>query len=402
MMFSHLLITICILILRHALLTNRHNSSATAFIPSHPLNNNKYNKFHRRQSSILQASTTPSDLAQSTLPSVALILPVGVRNTTARGSGFVIDWKENRDDDDDGEPSSAHNATYLLTAAHVALPGHRIQVVFYPNNNPLLDDREIVKLSATVVGRDVQCDLALLKVSTESQSQFTPPPHLIISNETKATIGTRAYALGYPSGGMVGPAMTSGIVCGNALGLVTSVSSADAFDAQNDTDVPNSNNDGFVRDTMKTKYVVTDAAMAGGMSGGPLIDADSGAVLGLNALINMELRALGNYAVSAVECINFLNRLRRSTRSDPNKISEESNVYQVVLYNDRFNKRAKVQQLLENVAKLNSTASNQAMMEAHVKGRGVVKQFFGDDVEAKKLCDALRKEDLLVELEIVS
>jgi S1-C subfamily serine protease/ATP-dependent Clp protease adapter protein ClpS len=387
-------ITICIL-------------HATAFIPSHSLNN-KYNKFHRHQSSILQASTTPTDLAQSVLPSVALILPVGVRNTTARGSGFVIDWKESRDDDDNGEPSSsseAHNAIYLLTAAHVALPGYRIQVVFYPNNIPLLDNREIVKLSATVVGRDVQCDLALLKVSIENQ-QFTPPPPLIISNETKATIGTRAYALGYPSGGMVGPAMTSGIVCGNALGLVTSISSAsDAFDARKETGgVPKNQNDSFVRDTMKTKYVVTDAAMAGGMSGGPLIDADSGVVLGLNALINMELRALGNYAVSAAECINFLDGLRRRTvGSDPNnKKSEESTVYQVVLYNDRFNKRAKVQELLENLAKLNSTASNQAMMEAHVNGRGVVKQFFGDDCEAKKLCDALREEDLLVELEIIS
>jgi S1-C subfamily serine protease len=136
---------------------------------------------------------------------------------------------------------------------------------------------------------------------------------MIISNQTKATIGTRAYAVGYPSGGMVGPAMTSGIVCGNALGLVTS-SSVDLFEAKNETDT-----DGSGRNT-KTKYVVTDAAMAGGMSGGPLIDADAGVVLGLNALINMELRALGNYAVSAAECTDFLDRL--STRSVQNEICE--------------------------------------------------------------------------------
>jgi ATP-dependent Clp protease adapter protein ClpS len=73
----------------------------------------------------------------------------------------------------------------------------------------------------------------------------------------------------------------------------------------------------------------------------------------------------------------------------------------VKMYNDRFNKRAKMQEILENVAKLNSTAANHAMMEAHETGKGVVKQFFGEDSEAKKLCDALRKEDLLVELETV-
>ena len=77
----------------------------------------------------------------------------------------------------------------------------------------------------------------------------------------------------------------------------------------------------------------------------------------------------------------------------------QQTTYRVMLYNDRFNKRARVQDLLQNVAKLNETESNRIMMEAHTGGRGVVREFLGDDVEAKELCGALRKEDLLVEVE---
>jgi ATP-dependent Clp protease adapter protein ClpS len=208
--------------------------------------------------------------------------------------------------------------------------------------------------------------------------------------------------MGYPSGGMVGPAMTSGIVCGNALGLVTAASVGDILDGslRNETGSGKENNDGIGNGgNTKTKYVVTDAAMAGGMSGGPLVNGNSGDVLGLNALINMELRALGNYAVSASECTNFLSQLTKSLGQG--KTDGQPVKYQVVLYNDRFNKRARVQSLLESIAKLNSTGSNQIMMDAHTKGRGIVQEFCGDDVEAKKLRDALRKEDLLVELEMV-
>ena len=60
-------------------------------------------------------------------------------------------------------------------------------------------------------------------------------------------------------------------------------------------------------------FVVTDAAMSGGMSGGPLVNA-SGFVLGVNALIRPDLRALGNYAVSTQEVLAFLTRLYFTNR----------------------------------------------------------------------------------------
>lgn len=376
--------------------------STSAFIPSRQY---KYPAIHQhstlrhddtifRSQPLHLSASTPLDLAESTLPSVALILPVGVRNTTARGSGFVIDVPSVTKGVDGND-----SIIYLLTAAHVVLPGYQIQVIFYPKN-----DYSWVKSSAIVIGRDVESDLALLQVNI-TESQFTAttlPKPLVLSNLTKANIGTPAYAMGYPSGGVVGPAMTSGIVCGNALGLATSVSAEILQDrVTKGTDEPDYNIDD---DTEKeiTQYVVTDAAMAGGMSGGPLVDGNTGHVLGLNALHNMELRALGNYAVSAAECIEFLNNQNiESIENDGRSNKQEPATYQVVLYNDRFNKRARVQSLLENIAMLNSTVSNKAMMDAHTKGRGVVKEFFRDDAEARELCDALRKEDLLVEMETV-
>ena len=236
----------------------------------------------------------PRILAQSTLPSVALVLQVGVRNVTARGSGFVVDF----DESNDGEVS-CRRVVYLLTAAHVALPGHRIGVVSNRLNDAEIGDRD-----------------------------------------------------------------------------------------------------------NKVRYIVTDAAMAGGMSGGPLMDISSG-VLGVNALINMELRALGNYAVSAAECIEFLNQMKirrkgvAEKNNDKNAEEEMPTIYKVVLYNDRFNKRARVQDLLQQVAGLNVTESNRIMMEAHTNGRGVIRDLSGNEADANALCDALRREDLLVEVEAV-
>ena len=208
--------------------------------------------------------------------------------------------------------------------------------------------------------------MALLRIRVDEDAEFVPPPPLILSTKRNAMLGTPAYAMGYPSGGVVGPAMTSGIVCGNALGLVSGVSAGRASEGTltNETSgkdvlpengLNNLNNTVNEGSDKKTRYIVTDAAMAGGMSGGPLVDGSSGNVLGVNALINMELRALGNYAVSASECIEFLNQMSLRWNGDAygqKEKDETPTIYRVMLYNDRFNKRARVQDLLQNVAKL--------------------------------------------------
>ncbi|KAL7489286.1 hypothetical protein ACHAW6_014877 [Cyclotella cf. meneghiniana] len=389
--------------------------------PRHGVSHRSARELHQTSSSHSSSleSIAPRILAQSILPSVALILPLGVRNTTARGSGFVVDFNLNDKNNDHGE--AYRRDVYLLTAAHVALPGHRIQVVFHEDRNNQNDylNRESVSMPATVVGRNVPSDLALLRVHLDAED-FVPPPPLVLATQSTAAVGTPAYAMGYPSGGIVGPAMTSGIVCGNAAGLVTSASAGSRASEggptrnHNETsvkDVLPKNDSNNINDTLdivrdeKTRYIVTDAAMAGGMSGGPLIDGSSGSVLGVNALINMELRALGNYAVSAAECNDFLKqmslRLKGSAADGSTENSEKTTIYRVLLYNDRFNKRARVQDLLQKVAQLNATESNRIMMEAHTSGRGLIREFSGDNADANELCDALRKEDLLVEVEAV-
>eukprot|EP00957_Ditylum_brightwellii_P101465 7732615-Ditylum_brightwellii.AAC.1 len=227
--------------------------------------------------------TDPLQVARSTIPSVALVLPVGVRNTTARGSGFVIDFSGQSDDMNDKEGG---DIIHLLTAAHVAAPGYRIEVVFSSpfsgtNEN---DDSSSVSFPASVIGRDSRADLALLRVniSDDTTSLFSPPPPLKLAEKgIAAEVGTKSFSIGYPSGGVVGAAMTSGIVCANARGLRTVPKSEEKDSGTNNTMMDNDN----------TRFIVTDAAMAGGMSGGPLVDT-TGTVLGVNALINMELRAL--------------------------------------------------------------------------------------------------------------
>ena len=132
--------------------------------PRHGVSHRSARELHQTSSSHSSSleSIAPQILAQSILPSVALILPLGVRNTTARGSGFVVDFNLNDKNNDHGK--AYRRDVYLLTAANVALPGHRIQVVFYEDRNIQNDylNHESVSMPATVVGRNVPSDLALL------------------------------------------------------------------------------------------------------------------------------------------------------------------------------------------------------------------------------------------------
>jgi len=273
----------------------------------------------------------------------------------------------------------------------VAAPGHRLEVVFFPNATDVESNSTHV---ATVVGRDIGSDLALLKVSNIQQPKDYPPLFLMggsspvddiateKQNERAAVVedlvGTPCFAIGFPSGGVIGSAMTRGIVCAHALGKVF---------ASNDT--------------KKTRFVVTDAAMAGGMSGGPLVN-ENGSVMGVNALVNMELRALGNYAVSSVECQTFLFKLSQRIKKSQtnNDINDTKTAYRVMLFNDRFNKRQHVSDILNRVAKLNRTQADAIMMEAHQLGRSTILMFDSKD-DAKKLCNELQKTDLLVEVQEV-
>ena len=126
---------------------------------------------------------------------------------------------------------------------------------------------------------------------------------------------------------------------------------------------------------------------------GPLVD-HTGTVIGVNALIRPDLRALGNYAVSSLEVCSFL----QSIRPAKNAASSLSQEFKVWLYNDRMNKRARVAAILNQTASLDATMANQVMMAAHTTGRGMVGKYTTED-EARTIYNSLRQQDLLVEIE---
>ena len=179
---------------------------------------------------------------------------------------------------------------------------------------------------ATVVGRKLMSDLALLSVecSADDGEDYPFPPPLILSaddvssgpaseddGESISEIGSPVYSFGYPMG-VEGPSITSGILSATTRGI-------------NYMDAP-TGEEGEVAKTRpfeNTSFLITDAAMAGGMSGGPLVNAD-GVVLAINALVRPDLRALGNYAVSAVECETFLERLEEQRAKDASSEGDDA------------------------------------------------------------------------------
>lgn len=327
-------------------------------------------------------------------PYMALVIPRGVRNTTSRGSAFILDTSE-INGAVSGEASTNldvdENCLYLLTAAHVAAPGMDIDLRFAKSQ---MDDETV---RGTVLGRNQTLDLALLRIDISSifDNPTDATNNLQCGGLTLATClphtGTRTFAHGFPASRLRGPAMTSGIVCGVADGL----------GVPQDQETEDSSNNNKTDDTT---YIVTDAAMSPGMSGGPLTDRH-GRVLGINALIRPDLRALGNYAVSSEEIRYFLQHDCTNTQMATNQqnkggVSERNIRYRVLLFNDRMNKRERVSQVLCQVAKLNEDDANNAMMEAHKTGTGMVKEFEGR-ADADSLCQELKQEDLLVEVDAI-
>jgi S1-C subfamily serine protease len=322
-------------------------------------------------------------VAQLVHPSVALVRPIGVRNMTARGSGFVIDWNNDQDKN--------NTNTYLLTAAHVAAPGWQLDVSFD-------DDSNNTSYSATVIGRNDTLDLALIRLQNNNNESLENNHFKALTLASSIPpVGSVVFCNGHPAAQLItGPAMTCGILCGVAQGVGIP-------DSMDDPRRTNSN-----LPQGKTEFIVTDAAMSGGMSGGPLVDATTGHVIGMNALIRPDLRALGNYAVSVTEIQSFLESLRTttaaadttassSTTSTTTSATNKSQMFQVVLFNDPMNKRARIEGILMEVAEQDKANANAVMMKAHTTGRGTIAAFDTQD-QADALCQRLRQQDVLVEV----
>ena len=396
-----------------------------------------------------KASSSPStpttvQTARSVRPSVVLVTSSGVRNENSQGSGFVVDF----DDSDDNVEEV--DRCYILTSAHVAPPGWKVSVTFPSDPEKPYD--------ATVVGRKLNSDLALLSVecSIDDNDEDPFPTPLEMSSDDVVTdtssssssstsneIGSPLYAFGYPMG-LEGPTMTSGILSATTKGI----NYMDAPTGEEPSEISKS------RPFERTSFVITDAAMAGGMSGGPLVNSE-GVVLGVNALVRPDLRALGNYAVSSIECESFLERLeeqrdaasrkddtrserrkkRKEARKSVQKTSSSSSSktssssssstdddeddgvpadgvagYRVMLYGYSTSK-AEATTILRRSAGLDELRAENAMRSAYSFGAGVVDEFYVSELgdrrraeraakkKAEELLGKLKEEGMMVEVE---
>ena len=154
--------------------------------------------------------------------------PFGQSQGTATGSGVVLDRQG-----------------HILTNAHVIDGAARVTVTFEGNG---------AEVPATVTGRDVSSDLAVLKVDP-SKASLHPVP------------------LGDSDGVQVGDAVAA---IGNPFGLDRTITTGIVSAKQREIQAP----DGFtIRNVLQT-----DAAINPGNSGGPLLDAH-GRVIGINSQI---------------------------------------------------------------------------------------------------------------------
>ncbi len=150
-------------------------------------------------------------------------LEAAPHNTTALGSGFIIDPRG-----------------YIVTNNHVIAGANDITVILQDGTN----------LKARLVGRDKNTDIALLKVNAGKAL-----PALNWGNSDKTRVGDWVLAIGNPYG--LGGSVTAGIL------------------SARQRDIDSGPDDDFLQ---------TDAAINRGNSGGPLFNME-GKVIGINTAI---------------------------------------------------------------------------------------------------------------------
>ncbi len=156
------------------------------------------------------------------------------RRGQSLGSGFIISA--------DG---------YIVTNNHVVSPGAPNAVV--EQITVTMPDR--TEYVATLVGRDADSDLAVLKIDGHNL------PHVAFGDSTRARVGDWVIAIGNPLG--FGGTVTSGIISALYRNVGPGgAGTGGAFD----------------------RYIQTDAAINQGNSGGPMFDM-SGRVIGINSAI---------------------------------------------------------------------------------------------------------------------
>jgi S1-C subfamily serine protease len=211
-----------------------------------------------------QDGLTPNDIFKQDAPGVVYVQSTSVTSEQSRfepsprrqqnvatGSGFVAD--------EEG---------HILTNAHVVEESAGVKVTFSDNRT----------VDATIVGKDLSTDLALLKVDTKDLS-LRP---LRLGNSDSVEVGDPTVAIGNADG--------------HARTLDTGVISA----LQRRITAP----DGFTIENV----IQTDAAINTDYSGGPLLDA-AGQVIGVNSQIVTAQSSGGNGGIAFAVPINTAKRV---------------------------------------------------------------------------------------------
>jgi len=162
---------------------------------------------------------------------------------------------------------------YIVTNNHVISGGPRGEAV----NQVTVTLTNQKEYKATIVGRDVASDLALLKIDA------TGMPFVKFASGSPARVGDWVVAIGNPLG--LGSTVTAGIISA----VQRNLGSGGAYD----------------------RYIQTDTAINRGNSGGPLFDLQ-GNVVGIN---NMLISPVGanigvNFAIPADAAIPVIDSLR--------------------------------------------------------------------------------------------
>ncbi len=185
------------------------------------------------------------------------------REATSLGSGFIIS--------PDG---------YVVTNNHVISggPGEGTKPVVSAITVTLPDRKEY---KATVIGRDIASDLALLKIDAKNL------PFVEFGDSTRTRVGDWVVAIGNPFG--LGGTVTAGIISA----LHRNIGLGGAYD----------------------RYLQTDASINQGNSGGPMFDLN-GNVIGINTAIFSPTG--GNvgigFAIPAEEAKPVIEALRKGGR----------------------------------------------------------------------------------------
>lgn len=211
----------------------------------------------------------------------------GELGSTSSGSGFVIAVDEALGP---GAPSERElsrtdgDAVFVVTNSHVVHAAIDVQVTFLWEATP--GSVQQFTTTAAIAGEDPLIDLALLRVPAAPLRERglalddLAPLRLWAGAASDLRPGTSVAALGNPEG--LKRSVTQGIV---SAGL----QETRWWDAS-------------------FRYVQTDAAVNHGNSGGPLVLADTQAVVGVNTLRNSEEAQNLNFAVPALRVRTFLRQ----------------------------------------------------------------------------------------------